>query len=118
MRGTFRTLILIAIAVAAIAPSAALAQDTGGTGCGKDYSRNSVSGDYCASAPAATPSAASLTCGKDYSRNSIDGNYCVSSVSSPIVSPHRGRASPRRPRARPVTTSPGAAPRRGQGPPS
>ncbi len=83
---TFRTLLLTVIAVAAIAPSTALAQDTASNHCGMDYSRNSVDGHYCDPVNTATASAASMSCGKDYSRNSVDGGYCVSSVSSPIVS--------------------------------
>ncbi len=50
MRHTFRYLLLIAVTVAAIAPSAATAGPAGGATCGKNYSQNSVNGDYCAPA--------------------------------------------------------------------
>lgn len=64
MRFNPRSLALVAVLATAIAPAGALAQtDPGGTPhhqamtCGKDYSRNSVTGDYCVTTASATPSA-------------------------------------------------------------
>ncbi len=94
MRHNVRNLLLIAVTVAAIAPSAAIAGPAGGATCGKNYSQNSVNGDYCAPATGSTQAAAATTCGKDYSRNSVDGNYCVSSVSSPIVASPQASRTP------------------------
>jgi hypothetical protein len=86
MRHTFRNLLLIAVTVAAIAPSAANAATSQSGTCGIDYSRNSVDGHYCVPTTGSAQAAAvASTCGMDYSRNSVDGHYCVSSVSSPIV---------------------------------
>ena len=56
MRFKSRNLALIAVAATAIAPAGAAARPDlgpiprdGSMTCGKDYSRNSVTGDYCAS---------------------------------------------------------------------
>lgn len=51
MTRNFRNLALIAITVCAIAPAAANGATSGLT-CGKDYSKNSVNGDYCVSSTA------------------------------------------------------------------
>jgi hypothetical protein len=55
-----RHLALVAVAVSAVAPAGALATVDGSRTvakqhCGKDYSRNSVSGDYCEPASSAIP---------------------------------------------------------------
>jgi hypothetical protein len=70
MRLNSRNLALIALAASAVAPVAAGARtlpadppashDVGIT-CGKDYSRNSVSGDYCAPKTSSAPSIATRT---------------------------------------------------------
>ena len=62
MRFNSRNLALIAVAAAAIAPASAAARPDlgpiprdGSMTCGKDYSRNSVTGDYCVSTKSVSP---------------------------------------------------------------
>jgi hypothetical protein len=74
MRLNPRSLALIAALATAIAPAAAVAStDT-----------------------APTSGHASMTCGKDYSRNSVDGNYCVSAAAykAPVAQPTSASPTP------------------------